>query len=161
MSLLDIPSEARERRPTLRAKRLHLNTQSEPVVVMRTRIAMSAGPKACPPARKFCCPITAIRCRRRCIRSKAATCSRLDEAGLSESAWDILNVEDGEAVEVSHAPMLESLASVRRRIYGARLDGPAFDAIVHDVVAGRYTEVHLASFLTASAAFPARRGGDL
>lgn len=140
-------------RPSLRARRLRLHTQSEPIVVMRAD-----------------CPV----CRSEGLSSRAqvllssggrevvATLFQIegdamlapDEAGLSESAWDILAVKDGEAVEVRHAPALESLSHVRRRIYGHRLDGAAFDAIVEDVVAGRYTDVHLAAFLTGSAAFP-------
>lgn len=78
----------------------------------------------------------------------------MDEAALSEAAWTLLGVEEGEPIEVSHPAALDSLASVRRRIYGNRLDEPAFSAIIGDVIKGRYTDVHLAAFLTASAALP-------
>jgi thymidine phosphorylase len=78
----------------------------------------------------------------------------LDEVGLSETAWELLGIAEGGEVRVTHAPTLESLASVRRRIYGNRLDARALSEIVWDVVAGRYTDVHLAAFLTASAALP-------
>lgn len=78
----------------------------------------------------------------------------LDEIGLSEAAWAALGVEEGTALKVSHAPPLESIACVRQRIYGHRLGGRALRQIVDDVVAGRYTDVHLAAFLTASAALP-------
>ncbi|WP_332767657.1 thymidine phosphorylase family protein [Phenylobacterium sp.] len=78
----------------------------------------------------------------------------LDEVGLSEDAWRLLGVQPGDPVVVSHAPTLESMSSVRRRIYGARLDAPAIAGIVGDVVAGRYTNVHLAAFLTATSALP-------
>lgn len=78
----------------------------------------------------------------------------LDEAALSEAAWRLLGVAEGDAVLVAHAPALESLSSVRRRIYGQRLDAAAIDGIVTDVVAGRYTDVHLAAFLTATSAMP-------
>ncbi|HET6970231.1 MAG TPA: thymidine phosphorylase family protein [Phenylobacterium sp.] len=77
-----------------------------------------------------------------------------DEVGLSEAAWTLLDVAEGEPVGVSHPPALESLSSVRRRIHGQRLDDRALAAIVGDVVAGRYTDVHLAAFLTASSAMP-------
>lgn len=77
-----------------------------------------------------------------------------DEVALSEAAWRILGVADGDPVVVAHAPTLESMSDVRRRIYGNRLDGPALDGIVRDVVAGRYTDVHLAAFLTATSALP-------
>lgn len=139
-------------RPTLRARRLHLHTQSEPIVVMRAD---------CP-----VCRSEGLSARSQVLlssggREVVATLYQVEgeamlapeEAGLSESAWELLDVEDGEPVEARHAPALESLSLVRRRIYGHRLDGPAFDAIVKDVVAGRYTEVHLAAFLTGSAAF--------
>jgi thymidine phosphorylase len=83
---------------------------------------------------------------------EGSTLLAVDEVGLSETAWASLRVAEGEAVTVVHAPSPESLASVRRRIYGNRLDATAFASIVKDVVAGRYTDVHLAAFLTASAA---------
>jgi thymidine phosphorylase len=54
----------------------------------------------------------------------------------------------------THPPSLESLSGVRRRIYGERLDGPALDSIVADVVAERYSDIHLAAFLTATSAMP-------
>lgn len=78
----------------------------------------------------------------------------LDDIGLSEAAWTLLGVAEGDLVQVSHPPTLDSLGDVRRRIYGNRLDASAFSAVVQDVVAGRYTDVHLAAFLTASAALP-------
>jgi thymidine phosphorylase len=78
----------------------------------------------------------------------------IDQIGLTETAWEILRAEEGAAVAVAHAPTLESLASVRRRIYGNRLDAHAVRSIVKDVAARRYTDVHLAAFLTASAALP-------
>ena len=77
-----------------------------------------------------------------------------DEAALSEIAWEMLGVTEGAPITVTHAPALESLASVRRRIYGHRLDALAFADIVGDVAAARYTDVHLAAFLTASAVLP-------
>ena len=153
-SIGSAPSTARHSSDvrSLRARRLRLHTQSEPIVVMRAD---------CP-----VCRSEGLSARSQVLLSSGgheviATLYQVegeamlapDEAGLSESAWEILAVEEGEAVEVRHAPALESLSHVRRRIYGHRLDGPAFDAIVRDIVAGRYTEVHLAAFLTASAAF--------
>jgi thymidine phosphorylase len=77
-----------------------------------------------------------------------------DEIGLSEAAWAALGAEEGSPVKVSHAPPLESVACVRQRIYGHRLGERAIDQIVTDVVGGRYSDVQLAAFLTASAALP-------
>src|SRR6218665_1749601 len=77
-----------------------------------------------------------------------------DEIGLSEAAWKALGVTEGTILQVGHAPPLESIACVRQRIYGQRLNAAALSHIVEDVVAGRYTDVHLAAFLTATAALP-------
>jgi len=41
----------------------------------------------------------------------------LDEVSLSETAWTILGVADGEAVKITHAPAIESLQTFARRIY--------------------------------------------
>ncbi len=80
-----------------------------------------------------------------------------DEAALSESAWTRLGLRDGETIGVSHPDPLESLAQVRRRIYGHQLSDAAFQSIVADVVDGRYSDIHLSSFVTACAANPLDR----
>ena len=74
------------------------------------------------------------------------------EASLSESAWSRLGAREGDAIGVTHAPPIESLGHVRAKIHGRPLDAAAFRAIVDDVVAGRYADIHLASFITACAA---------
>ena len=58
---------------------------------------------------------------------------------------------DGDSVEVSHPWPLESLSSVRAKIYGSELDESAFSSIIADVVEGRYSDLHIAAFLTACA----------
>ena len=73
---------------------------------------------------------------------------------LSEAAWAALGISDGDSVQVRHPPVLESLAGVRRRVLGRRLEAGDFAAIVLDVVRGRYTDVQLSAFLTATAALP-------
>ena len=73
---------------------------------------------------------------------------------MSEAAWDRLGVAEGSAVRASHPNPIESLSSVRRRIYGHRLDRAALYAIISDVVKGQYADVHLSSFITSCAAVP-------
>lgn len=73
----------------------------------------------------------------------------LDEAGLSETAWTRLGVEPGELISVSHAPTLPSLSDVRSRMTGNRLDDDAFNRIIRDVAGGRYSDIHLAAFLSS------------
>jgi len=48
-------------------------------------------------------------------------------------------------------PPLESMSHVRAKVYGRTLDARAMRAILDDVVAGRYSDIHLAAFLTACA----------
>jgi len=136
----------------LTAKRLNLFTQDEAIVIMRTD-----------------CPV----CRSEGLQSRArvlvtsgnkdvvATLYQVENdwlttgrAGLSETAWNRLSVKDGDDIRVRHAPTVSSLADVRRRIYGGRLDGEAFESIVNDIVGGRYVDIHLATFIAACSAFP-------
>jgi len=138
--------------PTLRARRLGLHTQHQAVAVMRTdcHVCRSEGLTG----RSQVLVTAADRQVQAALFQIESDLIALDQVALSETAWTILGVGEGDAVEVSHPPALESLASVRRRMYGNRLDAEAFAAILRDVVAGRYTDVHLAAFLTASAALP-------
>ena len=138
--------------PTLRARRLGLHAQHQAIAIMRTdchacraeglasrsQVFLSAGGRH----------VQAL------LFQADGELVAPGEAALSESAWERLGVAEGTPIEVSHARTLDSLASVRRRIYGHRLDAAALQAVVEDVTAGRYTDVHLAAFLTASAALP-------
>lgn len=76
------------------------------------------------------------------------------EIGLSEAAWDKLDLVDGVHVTVGHPPPIASLGEVRSRIYGNRISDAAFRSIITDIVAGRYNDVHLAAFVTACSALP-------
>ena len=74
------------------------------------------------------------------------------EIGLSNAAWRRLGVCEGASVAVSHAQPVASLAHVRGRLHGQPLDAAALSAIMTDVVAGRYNDVELATFLAACSA---------
>ena len=71
------------------------------------------------------------------------------EADLSNEAWERLGAREGDEVTMRHAPPLEAFGHVRGKIYGQRLDENAFEAIVADIVAGRWPDIHVAAFLTA------------
>ncbi len=73
------------------------------------------------------------------------------EASLSASGWPALGAGPDDAVEVSHAPTLDSLSAMRAKVYGHRMDAPAVTAIIGDVAAGRYSDIHIAAFLSACA----------
>lgn len=74
------------------------------------------------------------------------------DVGLSEAAWRHLKVTDGDEVRVSHPRTLGSLSHVRAKIFGHRLDDGALGEIIHDIVRGSYSDIHLASFITACTA---------
>ena len=77
-----------------------------------------------------------------------------DEAALSESAWFRLGLQDGGTIGVSHPDPVESLGQVRSRIYGNQLSDAALRSIISDVVDGKYSDIHLSSFVTACATRP-------
>jgi thymidine phosphorylase len=72
-----------------------------------------------------------------------------DELGLSEQAFAQLALEPGTRVDLTHAQRPPSLDAVRRKIVGERLDGAAFQAIVRDIAANRYSRTEIAAFLVA------------
>ena len=136
----------------LKARRLGVDTQFEAVVFMHkdcpvcrsegftahNRIVLSAG-------------------NRQIIATLYQITTDLlghDEAGLSESAWTRLGLNDGDSIVASHPDPLESLSYVRSRIYGNEFDQGAANAIISDVVDGKYSDIHLSAFLTAGAARP-------
>jgi thymidine phosphorylase len=77
---------------------------------------------------------------------------RRDEASLSEYAWRTLQATEGAAIEVSHPEPLESLSVLRAKVYGQRIQLPSWRWIIEDVVAGHYSDLHLAALVTACAA---------
>jgi len=74
-----------------------------------------------------------------------------DEASLSEVAWKLLGARVGDLVRLSHPPPVESLSHVRAKVYGERLSSKAVHDVVADIVAGRYSDIDLAAFVTAFA----------
>jgi len=73
------------------------------------------------------------------------------QIGLSRNTELNLGVQLGDAIEVVQAAPVESLSYLRSKIYGHRLDRHGLEAIVADVARGRYTNIHIAAFLTAMA----------
>lgn len=73
------------------------------------------------------------------------------EASLSESAWKQLGAKEGDFITLSHINPLTSLKYIRSKIHGNELSANQFDEIILDIVAGRYSNIHLSSFITACA----------
>ncbi len=79
---------------------------------------------------------------------------RRNEAGLSDSTWQRLGLREGGLIRAQHAPPVESLGQVRRRIFGGTLCESAITQIIADIVAGRYSAIEIAAFVTACATSP-------
>lgn len=71
------------------------------------------------------------------------------EASLSESAWARIGAIEGENIHISHLPPVTSLGYVRSKIYGNILNAHEFHEIIRDIVAGKYSNIDLSSFITA------------
>lgn len=71
--------------------------------------------------------------------------------GVSECAWLQLAARDGDRVTVSHPPPLDSLASVRAKVYGRALERSDMYAVIRDIAAGRYSDIEITAFITACA----------
>ena len=137
---------------TLTARRIGIHTQREPVVFLRrdcpvcrseglasrSQVIVRAGSRE----------VTAV------LFQGAETFLDRDEIGLSDAAWELLDGREGEPVTISHVPQLLSMKWVRGRIFGQPLEQPAFNEIIRDVVAGRYSDVQLSAFVTAGSSYP-------
>lgn len=134
----------------LRARRLGIDTHDEPVVYMRADcpVCRSEGFSA---HSRIQVHGTA---EQRVIATLNVVYGELleaDEVGLSEAAWRKLQPEPGEALHFTHPPAVDSMSAVRGKIYGRTLGDGDFRNIVADIVAGHYSNVQVAAFLTACA----------
>lgn len=138
--------------PTLKARRLGFFTQHDAIVLMRADCHVcrseGLGPRS---------QVLLAAQGREVLATLYQVADGIlgeGEAGLSEAAWERLGVQDGAVLSVRHPPPLASLSAIRRRIYGQRLDPAAMRSVVQDIASARYTDVHLAAFLTACSALP-------
>lgn len=64
---------------------------------------------------------------------------RANEVGLCESAWQALQPRDQDRAILTHPASVDSLASVRAKIFGRTLSATELHDIVADIVAIRYS----------------------
>lgn len=135
---------------SLRLKRLGVDTHDHAVIFMRrdchvcraegfsahTRVLISTGEKS----------LIAT------INLVTGDLLAQGEASLSETAWNRLGAKEGQSIHVSHSQPLDSLSRVRGKVYGASLSDYELGLIMRDIVAGRYSDIHLSAFITACAA---------
>ena len=137
---------------TLRARRIGLHTQREPVVIMRRDCPLCRSEGLGARSQVLVCAgsreVTAI-----LFQGLEESLER-DEIGLSDAAWQLLDGREGELVSVSHVQPLHSMQWVRGRMFDQPIGSDGFDDIIRDVVAGRYSDVQLSAFVTTGASLP-------
>lgn len=140
----------------LRVRRLGVDTQYEPVVFMHKECAVCRSEGFIAHNRLL------LRAgERHVIATLYQVTNDLiahDEAALSESAWSRLELNDGDTIAISHPDPLASLSHIRSRIYGNGLSDEALLSVTADIVNGKYSDIHLSSFITACAARPLDQG---
>ena len=136
----------------LRAKRLGIETQHEPIVLTHADcpVARSEGFGARAQVELSANGHTALAT----LYQVSSGIVGLDEVGLSETVWHRLDVPNGAEIKVRHPQSLDSMSFVRAKVYGHRLDRDQLGTIIKDVVAERYTDVELAAFITAFSSQP-------
>ena len=143
----ETPGNATTARPSLRARRLGLHAQHEALVLMRVdcHVCRSEGLAA------HAQVILAAGGREivATLYQVSGDFLSVDEAGLSEAAWERLGIAEGGPLTVRHADPVGSLSHVRSRIYGHRLAESSLRTILTDIVAGRYSDTQIAAFVTA------------
>lgn len=131
---------------SLRLKRLGIDTQQEAVIYMRSdcHVCRAEGFTAMARVRVTTGDRSVIATLNRVTGDLLA----VSEAGLSETAWNRLGAKEGDAVVVSHPRSLDSLSLVRAKVYGSQFSSEGLDKIIQDIVAGRYSDVQVAAFVT-------------
>lgn len=135
----------------LRIRRLGIDTYQEPVVYVRhdCSICRAEGFESQARLRVSTKHASIIAT----LNIVDETLLSLDEIGLSNIAWKLLSASEEDLATVNYAEPVDSLSSVRAKIYGQKLSKSALNEIVKDITCGRYADVHLAAFITACAGF--------
>jgi len=71
--------------------------------------------------------------------------------GVSKIVFQRLQIKSGDHVTIHHAPVVESLSAVRKKIYGHTLNRTELERIVEDINAHRYSDIEISSFLSICA----------
>lgn len=134
---------------TLHLRRLGIDTHTEAIIYMREdcHICLSESFKAHARVRVTLGDRSII-ATLNIIKSNLLESGK---AGLSEYAWNQLAAKEGDEISISHAKPVESLSYVRSKIYNNKLSENQISEIIHDITAGRYSDIHISSFLTACA----------
>jgi thymidine phosphorylase len=144
-----MPHLAHQEPNVLRLKRLGIDTYREPVIYMAADCPACRSEGWTAEAR-----IQVTGNGRTIIATLNVITGTLlapDEASLSDIGWQMLGAHDGMLISLDHPAPVDSLSHVRAKVFGHRLPDEAITTIVHDIVAGRYSAIELAAFVTAFA----------
>ena len=121
-----------EKSNILKYKSLGIYTQNENVVYMRQdcHVCISEGFEALTRIRVSNMSTSVIAS----LHIITSDVLRQGEIGLSQIAAKKLKVSEGETLYVSHLEPIESLSSVRAKIYNQRLDYKAYKDIITDII---------------------------
>jgi thymidine phosphorylase len=72
------------------------------------------------------------------------------EVGLSEDAFSQLDAQNGTAVSIAQAEPPPSIAALKRKIAGERLDRDDYASIIRDIAGLRYSKIELTAFVVAT-----------
>lgn len=136
-----------EKMMPLKGCRLGIDTHHEPTIYLRSdsHVCKSEGFEA----------LSRVRVntdRRQIIATLNMVTSDIvaeGHIGFSEAAWEMMDMRYEDQVWLSHPKPVLSLSYIRAKVYNQRLNQEQMQAIINDIVEGRYAEVHLAAFITA------------
>ena len=144
-----MPHHAHQEPNVLRLKRLGIDTYREPVIYMAADCPACRSEGWTAEAR-----IQVTGNGRSIIATLNVTTGTLlapDEASLSNIGWQMLDAHEDMLISLEHPAPVDSLSQIRAKVFGHRLSDSAITTIVHDIVAGRYSAIELAAFVTAFA----------
>ena len=130
----------------LRAKNIGVDTYQENIVFMRhdCDVCKSEGFKALT-------RVVVKNGERQIIATLNVVTSDIlshHEAGLSNEALRRLGARNGDTLTVSHLSPVQSFRSIRAKMFGKKFTEQDLVEIMGDIVAGRYSNIELASFVT-------------
>lgn len=133
----------------LKLKRLGIDTYQEPIIYMRhdCHICKAEGFEAQTRLKVYFNDRHIIAT----LNVITSDILAIDEAGVSESTWRLLGAKENDLLKFDHLAPIESLSHVRAKVYGHRLNHTALSAVIKDIAAGQYSDLHLAAFITACA----------
>ncbi|MBV7265496.1 thymidine phosphorylase family protein [Erythrobacter sp. WH131] len=136
----------------LKAKRLKLHTQREAIAIVNRNCTVARSEGLTERAR------VELRGRERQAIARLYqvenTVVAIDEIGLSETAWRMLGLSQGDSITLHHPRSVDSMAGVRSKVYGHRLSSSDATAIFRDIVEGRLSDVQISAFIASLASQP-------